>query len=273
LGELARSARPHETLPSYDVALDSTVPSRPKLSPITQTVGLDESPSSRGLRTSPSSARFDLDDVNPPTGLFGRSIQRVNRNAWGALGVSLVLLLGVASAWAARLSVDPAPTPPPVPNRLPPSAAGTSGQVVAPPVEDAAHANKLDTSAQAELGITGPSDQVVDPPPREVPATAPPAASNPNSGRRTHVDDSAKGSGTLSIGVLPPGQVWIDGKLIGWAPQKVDIRAGSHTVAAGNTRPEVRRTLRVRPGETLQFVFNLDRAKGGDDATLESVDR
>ncbi|HEX4355067.1 MAG TPA: serine/threonine-protein kinase, partial [Polyangiales bacterium] len=105
LGELARSARPHETLPSYDVAFDGTVPSRPKLSPITQTVGLDDSPSSRALRTSPSSGGFDLDDVNPPTGLLGRSIQRVNRNAWGALGVSLVLLLGVASAWAARLSV------------------------------------------------------------------------------------------------------------------------------------------------------------------------
>jgi hypothetical protein len=76
---------------------------------------------------------------------------------------------------------------------------------------------------------------------------------------------------------MPIAQIWVDGHLLGWSPQTLELRAGMHNVAAGNTRREVQRSLRVRAGETQQFIFNLDKdARGGnrgDDTTLEPADR
>jgi hypothetical protein len=76
---------------------------------------------------------------------------------------------------------------------------------------------------------------------------------------------------------MPIAQIWVDGHLLGWSPQTLELRAGMHNVWAGTTRREVLQQLRVRAGETQQFIFNLDKdARGGskrDDATLEPVVR
>jgi hypothetical protein len=60
------------------------------------------------------------------------------------------------------------------------------------------------------------------------------------------------------VGTVPLGQVWIDGELAGWAPVVVDLPAGMHTVAGGNTSPEVQRSVRLRPGETRRLVLSLE---------------
>jgi serine/threonine protein kinase len=293
LGDMARAARPHETLPSYEgLALESTVQGAPRSRPtLTETQGLPDG--SRPPRTSISDAgrspasisdagrspastsdagRLPVDEQEA-TPLFGRSLERVNRNAWSALGISLVLLLGVASAWAARLSVDPPAVPVASrPPRLtsttpPPSAAGAvaleAAQFQAPNLVPASDSTRVAPAPLSNLpGSVGPRD------------AAPQTTHSDPPRQRAHAEE---GKGTLTVGAMPIAQIWVDGHLLGWSPQTLELRAGVHNVAAGNTRREVQRSLRVRAGETQQFIFNLDKdARGGnrgDDTTLEPADR
>jgi eukaryotic-like serine/threonine-protein kinase len=272
LGEMARAARPHETLPSYEgLALEPTARGGPKVSTLTETQGLPD-----GMRAPRTSSVSDMGRLpaDEPAGTppFGRSIERVNRNAWSALGVSLVLLLGVASAWAARLSIDPPAatnvvrTPPVAPQ---PPAADPPAQPQAPQLPQ--EPIKIDTrTALSNAPTSGSSD------PRTGASASP--AQNPSGLDTPRHRPREDGKGTLTIGVLPLGQIWVDGHLLGWSPQTLELRAGTHNVAAGNTRREVQRSLRVRAGETQQFIFNLDKdarsgSNHGDDTTSESSDR
>jgi serine/threonine protein kinase len=66
------------------------------------------------------------------------------------------------------------------------------------------------------------------------------------------------GEALLHIGVVPVGQVWIDKRLVGWTPIDAKLSAGTHTIAAGATHPEVHQTVRLKPGEARQLVLNLE---------------
>jgi serine/threonine protein kinase len=272
LGEMARAARPHETLPNYEGLAPEQTARGPKVATLTQTQGLpDGMPAPRtasvsGLGRLPS----DEPAATPP---FGRPIERVNRRAWSALGISLVLLLGVAGAWAARLSFDqpaatsttntlPTQAPPPT---IPPQAPVQPPQ---PPQEQPT----IDT----RTGLSGRTTPATNEPRTGASSSPPPQnLSGLDSPRRRPRED---GKGTLTIGVLPLGQIWVDGHLLGWSPQTLELRAGVHSIAAGSTRREVQRSLRVHAGEAQQFILNLDKdgragSNRGDDTTNESADR
>jgi hypothetical protein len=62
----------------------------------------------------------------------------------------------------------------------------------------------------------------------------------------------------LRVGTIPLGQVWIDGKPAGWSQVVMELAAGRHVIAGGTETPQVRRELRLRPGERRQLVLNLD---------------
>jgi hypothetical protein len=72
----------------------------------------------------------------------------------------------------------------------------------------------------------------------------------------------------LRVGTVPLGQVWIDGQAAGWAPVIASLPPGMHTVAGGNTSPEVKRTVHLRAGETKRLVLSLENdAMFGDEET------
>jgi hypothetical protein len=66
------------------------------------------------------------------------------------------------------------------------------------------------------------------------------------------------------VGTVPLGQVWIDGELAGWAPVVIDLPTGVHSVAGGNTSPEVKRSLRLRAGEKRRLVLSLEDENGSE---------
>ena len=68
----------------------------------------------------------------------------------------------------------------------------------------------------------------------------------------------------LRVGTVPLGQVWIDGELAGWAPVVIELPPGTHSVAGGNTSPEVRRSVRLRAGETRRLVLSLEDEPSGE---------
>jgi hypothetical protein len=75
----------------------------------------------------------------------------------------------------------------------------------------------------------------------------------------------------LRVGTVPLGQVWIDGEAAGWAPVEVKLVAGMHSIAGGNTSPEVKRSVRLRAGETKRLVLSLENdAMLGDEAGAPS---
>jgi eukaryotic-like serine/threonine-protein kinase len=65
----------------------------------------------------------------------------------------------------------------------------------------------------------------------------------------------------VEIGVLPAGQVWIDGRLRGAAPLALQLTPGVHTIAAGVAAPARQRTVELAAGETQQLVFDLQAAE------------
>lgn len=61
----------------------------------------------------------------------------------------------------------------------------------------------------------------------------------------------------LTVGVIPMGRVWIDGRAHGSGPVTVRLPAGRHTVAGGRRSPEVTEVVRLRGGERREIVLRL----------------
>jgi serine/threonine protein kinase len=63
-------------------------------------------------------------------------------------------------------------------------------------------------------------------------------------------------SASLLVVVSPWGDVWIDGRFVGRAPQRVSLAPGRHNVAVGHGAPAVRREVVLRAGE--QHALDLE---------------
>jgi hypothetical protein len=80
--------------------------------------------------------------------------------------------------------------------------------------------------------------------------------------------DTSQATAVLRVGTVPLGQVWIDGTAAGWAPVVVNLPPGAHVVEGGNTQPEVKRSVRLKAGETKRLVLSLENdAMFGDEET------
>jgi len=55
--------------------------------------------------------------------------------------------------------------------------------------------------------------------------------------------------------VIPYGDVWVDGRMVGSAPATVQVRPGAHVVATGAGAPTQRQRVRVAPGARERVVF------------------
>jgi hypothetical protein len=96
-------------------------------------------------------------------------------------------------------------------------------------------------------------------PPEPTPSPrARPSFSRPSEPAREPSRDSGEATAVLRVGTVPLGQVWIDGEAAGWAPVVVNLPPGTHSVAGGNTSPEVKRSVRLRAGETKRLVLSLE---------------
>jgi len=278
LGEMAKAARPHETLVGVDIeALDAVY------DPFKAASGGSSLLETQALpgNTLPPRAAPPIAYQEPQVTRSQTTLPTVHRNAWIALAVSFTLLLVVGFAWATRLSqqrdetsalaalnvLKPAETPqqqpqqqpqaqaPTLPSRPPePSSAGSSIELI--PVNEPRDPN--DAPAQQ-------------PPPKLEPTDAP-----QRSGRLASSSSaSPKPDATLDVGVVPWGQIWIDNKLYGWTPLRgIKLHPGRHLIGAGvDSKQQVRKHINLRPGEQVVLTLQLDAANGGDDATSSHGDR
>jgi eukaryotic-like serine/threonine-protein kinase len=263
LGEMAKAARPHETLVGADIeAIDSFPSANPPLADtLLQTQALPGNTLPPRMQPpglpEPGVAPVTRSQTTQPT---------VHRNAWIALGVSFTLLLVVGFAWVTRISqqreessamaalhtVKPAepqaveqPVPPPT---AAPTAAGSNIELI--PV-------------------------MHEPEPQQQPQRIEPAPVPQPQRSLRGAATAPKSDATLDVGVVPWGKVWIDNKLYGWTPIRgIKLHPGRHTIGAGtDASQQVRKKIDLKPGEQHVLTLQLDGSGGADDATNSRSDR
>jgi serine/threonine protein kinase len=329
LGDFARATRPHQTLPSYEVLeLARTLPSKTNGLNATQTQGLPE----RLATARPASDAGARNAAGFAATGFGRALRHVPANAWRALGVSVLVLLGVASAWTARIAREqnealsaarplerldtgansraaaaatgthvadvrsagttppttalaPATSTPPTPTTPATNAAPTTFATPTPQAPEA-HAGDRTNSARPRDALARDATELSENASRALTTAVNDepldsgrgtARRQPTAAGRTHSPGSDEEQAMLHIGVVPMGQVWIDGQPAGWTPVDAKLSPGRHSIGAGETRQELKRYVRVRAGEERQLVLNLDEEargyNGQSEATSQLSDR
>jgi len=68
-----------------------------------------------------------------------------------------------------------------------------------------------------------------------------------------------QGKGIVRVGVFPWGKVWIDERFLGSAPTSVELEAGKHVVAGGIDKPVVSKRIKLKAGAVEQVVINLNK--------------
>jgi hypothetical protein len=69
------------------------------------------------------------------------------------------------------------------------------------------------------------------------------------------------GKGWLQVGVIPWGEVRVDGELVGTTPiDRINLDAGTHTVRIRHPDYEIlEKTITIQPDETVKLFVNLPR--------------
>jgi hypothetical protein len=283
LGNMAKAARPHETLAGVDIealeALDHAVNALPLPSTLLETQALP------GNTLPPRAAPPQLhhEPYVAPVTRSQTTLPAVHRNAWIALGVSFTLLLVVGFAWATRLSqqrqensalaalnaVRPAEVqrfePPVVPAQ--PSAM-QYGQAAQP-------SQGAGTSNIELIPLAGANDPPPAQPLRAEPAALPARSPRASSSGSRAESRAERPDATLDVGVVPWGKIWIDNRLYGWTPLRgIKLHPGRHLIGAGvDSSQQVRKHINLKPGEQAVLTLQLDGSGGGDEATGSHNDR
>jgi hypothetical protein len=82
--------------------------------------------------------------------------------------------------------------------------------------------------------------------------------------------DRAVTPATLTVGIVPMGQVWIDDRPLGWSPITLPLKPGRYNIAGGRTQPGKQHVVKLKPGETKQVVIDLDGDESSADDTTSS---
>ncbi len=298
LGALARSARAPVTLSSGEFGGATPSGPRPR-DPVVRTLrahapqALDAFEPSPGLNgmpiTLPDTAAMHLPPLSMPEPQEADAKatpkapkkRGVSIGAWLALTVSFIAATTVIVAWLLRWGgvLDPV-VPPPLAQKPEPAQAAPQPSAADVPTLAAGRADAPSSTPRIEAPLAQPAPGAdwlkPDLPDRRAPSAAgeppPLAAGKTEPAREPAPIEEAKAE--LRVGTVPLGQVWIDGELIGWAPVAIDLPAGLHTVAGGNTSPEVTRNVRLRAGEKKRLVISLeDDAVPDDEATSRASNR
>lgn len=288
LGQLARTARPPVTLSTADFVTPASgsrpVPDafsggRRSPAPAEPPRGFGSPRTLRGPHAIPTPTAEmppPFIDEFPAAEREAPDRPRVSRGAWFALGGSLLTASAVLLAWIARISggdtAPPLVTPSPQVVQAPAEVRDAPAQ---PEATSPLVRPILPHSEDSEAYRAG-----VVPNARPAPS-APPASPTPSGSRARPIarapeprattqpaEVTSEPTAVLRVGTVPMGQVWIDGEAAGWAPVVVNLAPGVHTVAGGNTSPEVKRSVKLRAGETTRLVLSLENdAMFGDEAT------
>jgi serine/threonine protein kinase len=252
LGDMAKTAQPHETLAGVDIeSVDKKVFKHPQgglSATVLHTVALP------GATLPPRSDQPELREPwVEPVSRSQTTLPSVHRNAWIALGVSCTLLLFVGIAWAKYLRekgevvvVTPSKLPEDPPKGTggdPPKDLPTAGGMVLIPL------------AGAGAGAGGSPPILPIDRPHDLPDV-------PNNQKIARVP---REKATLDVGVVPWGKVWIDGDPYGWTPVRgIKLTPGRHTVSAGiDKTPQIKKHINLKPGEQAVMTLQLD-ASGGE---------
>ena len=287
LGEMAKFARPHETIAGVDIeSLEGLESGNPLAGTLMQTQALP------GNTIPPRTLPPPLPVSDPYVAPVTRSqttLPAVHRNAWIALGVSFTLLLIVGGAWATRLwqqqqqqqqqiakntAVDPNKLPDGPPTTpFPPNTYTQPVRPEAPPTIDNAPGTG---GGKIELiPVPGSNDPSQQPQPQLPPRTEPLDKPSRDTERPSRPGSSGpKPDATLDVGVVPWGKIWIDNKLYGWTPLRgIKLHPGKHWIGAGvDSNQQVRKHINLKPGEQAVLTLQLDTS-GGDEATGSHSDR
>jgi serine/threonine-protein kinase len=288
LGNMAKAARPHETLIGVDIeALEQENGPLNLGSTLLQTQALP------GNTLPPRAAPPPLPSHEPYVAPVTRSqttLPAVHRNAWIALAVSFTLLLVVGFAWATRLSQQKETAAQAAlntvrPAEVPPVQAPTTvtQPLTIPSYPQApAPAQGAGTSNIELIPLAGANDPATQPQrvePMDAPARPPRGMSGSSSSSRSDSrSDSrvdSRPDATLDVGVVPWGKIWIDNRLYGWTPLRgIKLHPGRHLIGAGvDSSQQVRKHINLKPGEQAVLTLQLDGSGGGDEATGSHNDR
>jgi serine/threonine protein kinase len=271
LGNMAKAARPHETLAGVDIealeALEHAADGQSSMLLQTQALPGNTLPprAAQPAHHEPYVAPVTRSQTTLPT---------VHRNAWIALAVSFTLLLVVGFAWATRLSQQRQET-------LALAALNTvrpaEMRPVEPPLPVQPSAAQYAPTPAPLPGAGGSNIEMIplvaanDPPPaqpvRVEPADAPL--------RQRAAATVSRPDATLDVGVVPWGKIWIDNHLYGWTPLRgIKLHPGRHLIGAGvDASQQVRKHINLKPGEQAVLTLQLDGSGGGDEATGSHSDR
>lgn len=269
LGRLARAARPHETIIADDLEHSAlhAAPKRNNAHPLSGTVALPDGATGprqetiglpvTGTRSGTREAtRSETDYDQLP------ERPRVHRNAWIALATSFAAVATVAFVWLTR------------PPDIKPDLAIVADTSKLPHIDEAPPGQHEPDEQQPELPPgTEPNLVPTSPkPPQQPPEwqTEEPRTTTRHSSRQpvdsSEGSQSTRGSGqmaTLTVGVIPTGQVWIDNHARGYSPlRNVRLKPGRYLIGAGTTSQEVQRSVVLRSGETKKVVLSLDGDEG-----------
>lgn len=279
LGELAKYARPHETLVGVDLdGMDALDGGNALSETLLHTQALP------GNTLPPRAAPPPLpESYVAPVTRSQTTLPTVHRNAWIALGVSVTLLLLVGGAWLSQLfqqrkdpiaqtTVNPVKLPE-VETPPPPTSYAPTLQPIAPPTVQAPQPGTGGSNLELIplAGANDPPPQA--PPPQRVERNEP--IENTASARPGRSSSSApKPDATLDVGVVPWGKIWIDNRLYGWTPLRgIKLHPGRHVIGAGvDSTQQVKKHINLKPGEQAVLTLQLD-ASGGDEATGSHSDR
>ena len=250
-----------------------------------QTKPLDGAPPRHGVAVAPTKPVADAphDTVQSPPNEFAQdrtplpaSIAPARRGppawAWAALAVATV---GVAAAGIGIGMAGSSDEPPEVQAASPATEPATATGVEHGAVERVTAQGEDTTEPATEaLPVAQPAtnepEATEEPPPseandaparprsqsqRETRARAAEATAREPAERRTRSARASEAPATLSVIVIPFGDVWVDGRHVGTAPLDVEVPAGRHVVAAGEGSPTKRTTVQVTPGQRRRVVL------------------
>ena len=170
--------------------------------------------------------------------------------------LALALIFAGGLAWRATRSAEPA-------EAIPPAAEPTAAEPTVPEPTVAEPAAARSTPVKATAEEPTPKETVVEKPVVEEPVAEESAnrevKSAPAKPKRKKLP-AAVTPASLTVVVYPWGDVWINGKPRGRAPLKsLSLKPGRYEISAGQGRPLVTQTIRLRSGQ--QKKLRLDVTK------------